>query len=229
MSTVLITGANRGIGLALSRQYLENGDRVYACCRNPESASDLNTLASQHIDNLSVHQMDVANADSITSCASSLKGEAIDILINNAGVLGGDHQAFNDANLEDWLMTMQINTIGPFRVAEAFQAHLKSADNPKMMTISSQVAASTFSMPVYSYSSSKAAVNKVMQILAVEWQQAQIVVGLIHPGWVKTDMGGTEAQITTQESATGIRQVIAKITMADTGKFFKWNGEIHPW
>ena len=229
MSTILITGANRGIGLELSRQYIENGDTVYACCRNPEVANELSALADSSAGKLTIQTMDVSSHQSIKDCANELSSEAVDILINNAGVLGGDHQAFGDANLDDWFMTMQVNTIGPFRVAEAFQEHLQKGENPKMMTLSSQVASSAFAMPVYAYSSSKAAVNKVMQILASEWKQAQIVVGLIHPGWVQTDMGGAEAEITTQESASGIRQVIQTMTLADNGKFFKWNGDIHPW
>ncbi|PCJ41544.1 MAG: short-chain dehydrogenase [SAR86 cluster bacterium] len=230
MSTVLITGANRGIGLELSRQYVESGDRVYACCRKPEAASELNTLAAASKGQLTVHSMDVSSEHSIKACAKELSSESIGILINNAGIIGGDHQTFDDANLEDWLFTFQVNTIGPFRVAQAFQEHLKLADNPKMMTISSQVAASTFSMSgIYAYASSKAAVNKVMQALAVEWQQSKISVGLIHPGWVQTDMGGAEAQITPQASAAGIRQVIENFKLDDTGSFFKWNGEIHPW
>lgn len=229
MSTVLITGANRGIGLELSRQYIENGDTVYACCRNPQTADDLKTLAADSEGQLSIHTMDVSSQQSIQNCADELSTVSIDVLINNAGVLGGDHQTFGDANLDDWLMTMQINTIGPFRVAEAFQKHLQKGTNPKMMTISSQVAASAFSMPVYAYSSSKAGVNKVMQILATEWKEPGIAVGLMHPGWVKTEMGGPDAQISTAESANGIRQVIQTMTLADSGKFFKWDGEIHPW
>jgi NAD(P)-dependent dehydrogenase (short-subunit alcohol dehydrogenase family) len=173
--------------------------------------------------------MDVSSEESIKHCAQELSEAAIDVLINNAGAYGGEHQSFGDANLNDWLMTLQINTIGPFRVAEAFQQHLISAQDPKMLTVSSQVGASTFSMPIYAYSSSKAAVNKVMQILATEWQQYGISVCLIHPGWVQTDMGGPDAAITPEESVEGIRKVIEKMDMTNTGSFFKWNGDIHPW
>ncbi len=229
MTSVLITGANRGIGLELSQQYVAKGDRVYACCRKPDAAEKLSALASKSNGALSIHTMDVSSEDSIKACAEELSQVPIDILINNAGVYGGEHQSLGDASLEDWLMTIQINTIGPFRVAEAFQQHLKSAKSPKMLTVSSQVGASTFSMPIYAYSSSKAAVNKVMQILASEWQQHGISVSLIHPGWVQTDMGGPDAAITPKESAEGIRRVIEKMDMTNTGSFFKWNGEIHPW
>ena len=229
MTSVLITGANRGIGLELSQQYFTNGDRVYACCRSPKTAAELTALANASDGMVSIHTMDVSSEDSIKACAEELSEASIDVLINNAGVYGGEHQTIGDANLSDWLMTLQINTIGPFRVAEAFQQHLKSANNPKLLTVSSQVGASTFSMPIYAYSSSKAAVNKVMQILATEWQQHGISVSLIHPGWVQTDMGGPDASITAHVSAKGIRQVIEKMDMANTGSFFKWNGEIHPW
>jgi NAD(P)-dependent dehydrogenase (short-subunit alcohol dehydrogenase family) len=229
MTTVLITGANRGIGLELCQQYFTNGDRVYACCRKPQAASELTALANASDGRVSIHTMDVSSENSVKACAEELSKISIDVLINNAGVYGGEHQTIGDANLDDWLMTLQINTIGPFRVAESFQQHLKSANNPKMLTVSSLVGASTFSMPIYAYSSSKAAVNKVMQILASEWQQHGISVSLILPGWVKTDMGGPDATITPQESVKGIRQVIKKMDMTNTGSFFKWNGEIHPW
>ncbi|MGA1741325.1 MAG: SDR family oxidoreductase [Pseudohongiellaceae bacterium] len=230
MSTILITGANRGIGLELVRQYLEAGNRVYACCRQPDSASDLASLASNSKGNLSIHQMDVSDEQSIKACAKALACTAIDVLINNAGIMGGEHQSFGNASLDDWLHTIEVNTIGPFRVAESFKPHLEAAEAPKLITISSQVGASTFTMPgIYAYASSKAAVNKVMQTLASEWQTTGICVGLMHPGWVKTDMGGAEADITPQESAEGIRRVIEKMTFKDSGKFFKWNGDIHPW
>lgn len=230
MSTILITGANRGIGLELVRQYLDAGNRVYACCRQPDSADDLATLARNSKGTLSIHQMDVSDEQSIKACAEALSGIAIDVLINNAGIMGGENQSFGNASLDDWLHTIQVNTIGPFRVAESFKSHLEAAEAPKMITISSQVGASTFTMPgIYAYASSKAAVNKVMQTLASEWQTTGICVALMHPGWVKTDMGGAEADITPQASAQGIRQVIEKITLADSGKFFKWNGDIHPW
>jgi NAD(P)-dependent dehydrogenase (short-subunit alcohol dehydrogenase family) len=230
MATILITGANRGIGLELSRQYLAAGNRIYACCRNPDSADNLNALANESEGGLSVHPMDVSSEASIKACAEELYGTAIDIVINNAGISGGDHQTIGDADLDAWLHTIQVNTIGPFRVAEAFKAHLDAAANPKLITISSQVGASTFNMPgKYAYASSKAAVNKVMQNLASEWHSAGIIVGLLHPGWVQTDMGGAEAEITTEASAKGIRDVVEKMTLADSGKFFKWNGDIHPW
>ncbi len=230
MTTVLITGANRGIGLELSQQYIANGDSVYACCRNPEAAEELTALANDSDDNLTIHTMDVSSESSIKAIAQELSGVSIDILINNAGIKGGEHQAFGDANLEEWLFAFQVNTIGPFRVAEAFHEHLKSGENPKMLTVSSQLGASTLSMlDNYAYSSSKAAVNKVMQILATEWRQDSISVALIHPGWVQTDMGGPEADITPQESVEGIRQVIGIMTLANSGSFFKWDGEIHPW
>ncbi len=229
MTSVLITGANRGIGLELSQQYFTNGARVYACCRNPNAAEELTALANASGGKLSIHAMDVSSEASIKLCAEELSDVSIDVLINNAGVYGGEHQSLGDANLDDWLMTLQINTIGPFRVAEAFEQNLQRANSPKLLTVSSQVGASTFSMPIYAYSSSKAAVNKVMQILASEWQQYGISVSLIHPGWVQTDMGGADAAITPQESAEGIRQVIEKMDMTNTGSFFKWNGEIHPW
>ena len=230
MTTTLITGANRGIGLALARQYTEAGDRVFATCRSPADAHDLNALAASSGGRLTVHGLDVGDGASIAACAKAVGDTPIDILINNAGILGGKSQTLESIDFDAWIDAFKVMTIGPFRMVQTFLPSLKAAAAPKVMTVTSQLAASTWPFGgSYAYSSAKAGVNKVMQTLAKDLKAQNITVAMIHPGWVKTDMGGDGADITAQESATGIRSVIAGLTPESSGKFYKWNGDIHPW
>jgi NAD(P)-dependent dehydrogenase (short-subunit alcohol dehydrogenase family) len=173
--------------------------------------------------------MDVGEESSIRAAAQAIGDRPIDVLINNAGIRGGENQNIDDVDTADWIEAFRVMVIGPFRVIQAFLGNLRKADNPKVMTITSQMGATTW--PIggsYAYASAKAAVNRVMIAMARDLKD-QVTVNLIHPGWVKTDMGGPDADLTIEESAAGIRKVIASITRADSGRFYKWNGEIHPW
>ena len=230
MPNVLITGANRGIGLELTRAYAGAGDRVFAFCREPSSAQALNALAGESDGKVSVHAMDVGHGASIAAGAAELAGAPIDILINNAGVIGGKTQTLESIDFDAWEDALRIMTIGPFRVVQALLPNLKAATGAKVMTVTSQMGASTWPFGgMYAYCSAKAGVNRVMQILAIDLKPHGIAVSMVHPGWVQTDMGGKGADITPVESATGIHKVIAGLSMATTGTFYKWNGEIHPW
>ncbi|MEN9509742.1 MAG: hypothetical protein RLZZ621_2305 [Gemmatimonadota bacterium] len=228
MQTVLITGANRGIGLEMVRQYLASGSTVIACVRDPARADALRALP--HQERLSIEQMDMADFASITAARARIGDRAIDIVINNAGVAGGAKQGIDDVDLDDWHATLNINTIAPLIVARSFKSNLAASGNGKLMNVTSQLAASTWPMGgMLIYSTTKAALSKVAQVLAIDWKNDPITVALMHPGWVKTDMGGPHAQLTVEESASGIRSVIESMGKADSGKFYKWNGEIHPW
>jgi NAD(P)-dependent dehydrogenase (short-subunit alcohol dehydrogenase family) len=230
MANVVITGANRGIGLELAKQHAEGGDRVYAFCRSPAGAEALNAAAAASGGKLTVHAMDVGDPASIKAGAAELGGAPVHVLINNAGVVGGPKQGLEDIDFDAWIDAFQIMTIGPLRVVQAFLPNLRAAGGAKIMTVTSQLGASTWPYGgMYAYSTAKAAVNKVMQILALDLKGDNVIASMVHPGWVKTDMGGPGADITPQESASGIKSVIAGLTMADTGKFYKWNGEIHAW
>jgi NAD(P)-dependent dehydrogenase (short-subunit alcohol dehydrogenase family) len=230
MANVLITGASRGIGLELARQYAASGDRVFACARTPAKADALIDIASKARGEVSIMQLDVGDGSSIAAAARDLAEVPIDILLNNAGVSGGSHQSLDDMDFGNWADTMNVMVMGPFRVAQAFLPNLGRASQPKIMTVTSQIGASTWPYGgYYAYASAKAALNRVMQVLAIDLKAKNIAVALIHPGWVKTDMGGPKADITPEESASGIRRVIAGISLADSGKFYKWNGDIHPW
>ena len=226
MSRVLITGASRGIGAELAKQYAAAGDDVIACVRDPEAAPGLADVNGA----VTVQQMDTGNPASIAAAAEAIGDGAIDILINNAGAVGGARQALDDLDLEEWHRTFDVNTIGPLLIARAFKSNLAASGDGKLMTLTSQLAASTWPMGgMYLYSSSKAAVNKIVQALARDWKDEPITVALVHPGWVKTDMGGPHAAIGPDESASGIRSVIAGLSKADSGRFYKWDGEIHAW
>ena len=172
----------------------------------------------------------MADFASITSARARIGDRAIDIVINNAGVAGGAKQGIDDVDLDDWHATLNINTIAPLIVARSFKSNLAASGNGKLMNVTSQLAASTWPMGgMLIYSTTKAALSKVAQVLAIDWKNDPITVALMHPGWVKTDMGGPHAQLTVEESASGIRAVIEGMGKADSGKFYKWNGEIHPW
>ena len=229
MSRVLISGASRGIGLELVKQYAAAGDEVIACVRDTGNAAQLDEVASG-ADNVTVQQMDAGDPASIEAAAAAIGDAPIDVLINNAGAVGGQHQSIDDVDIEEWHRTLDINTIGPLLISRAFKSNLAASGDGKLMIVTSQLAASTWPMGgMYIYSTTKAGVSKVGQILALDWKEEPITVGLMHPGWVQTDMGGPHAEITAEESASGIRSVIAGMTKADSGNFYKWNGEIHPW
>lgn len=231
METVLITGANRGIGLELVKQFLnEKKYKIYACCRNTEKAKELAELSLQYPDNLDVLPLDVTNADSISAVSSQLEGQAIDILINNAGVYLDKGRGLLDANFEDWLQTFNINSVAPFRIIKALYPNLDRSESAKILTISSQMGAmSRPSGGSYAYCASKAAVNKAMIGLALDLKSHNIAIAVAHPGWVQTDMGGAAAEITPLQSAEGLFSVATNLSMEDTGAFFKWNGERHDW
>jgi len=231
METVLITGANRGIGLELTKQYLERESRVLASCRTPETAQALLDLKQIHSEALQIHPLEVTNEHSVNSLVGALRNEAIDVLINNAGVSGGKHQDIREMDYSWWANTLAVNTIAPFRITVALLDNLRRSRKPRVITLSSQLGSMlrATSSGYYAYRSSKSAVNKVMQGLAVDLRSDNIVVCPVHPGWVQTEMGGSNADLSVGQSASGLIQLIDRLELSDSGRFFKWNGEDHPW
>jgi len=231
MTSILITGAARGIGYQLARQYAEAGDRVYATTRDPGKAQQLNALAAASSGCLTVHRMDVGDAASVKACAAEIDGAPIDVLINNAGVWGGlETQTFANMDYDNWAYEFNVMAMGPFRVIQEFLPNVLAGEQRKIVTMSSQVAAHVYDHVIgYSYASAKAAVNRLMTALATELKDQGVIVVPMHPGWVKTEMAGDVADIEPAESAKGVRQVISTMTLADSGKFLKWTGDIHPW
>ncbi len=228
--TILITGANRGIGLQLVQTYLGLGNHaIIACCRTPNDATDLKALQAKSGTKITIEQLDVADVNSVRALGQRLSGQKIDILLNNAGIMGGRESAV-DVDFDQWNDAFQVNTIAPMRMVHAVLENLKLSNDAKIMTISSQMGALSLDQSgSCAYRSTKAALNKSMQVLAIDLRPFNVTVAVIHPGWVQTDMGGATADITPAQSATGIASVITSMTEADKCTFYKWNGDIHGW
>ena len=230
MSNVVITGANRGIGLALASFYAQRRDTVFACCRTPAKATELAALAKNRA--VTVIPLDVGNDGSVAALAKFFADTAVDTLINNAGVSGGppEQQTATTMDFAAWADTFNVTSLGPVRVMQALLPALKRSPTPKVMSVTSQLGAISLDMAfAFAYSASKAALNKFMRLAASDLKSQGIAVGVIHPGWVKTDMGGQGAAITPADSAAGIAKVIDQLSLQNTGGFWKWNGARHDW
>lgn len=226
MPTVLITGANRGIGLELTRQYASAGWEVIACCRKPKEATALAKLKG----GIELRPLDVAKPASIAKLAAAMKGRTIDVLLNNAGILGR-RAGFGKAESKEFLAIMQVNALGPLLMAQSFWPLVKRGQQRKIAAITSGMGsiAGGANGGSYAYRSSKAALNMVMKNLANDLGEKGILTAAISPGWVKTDMGGKNAPLAVTESAAGIIKVIAGLDAARSGGFFNYNGQILPW
>jgi NAD(P)-dependent dehydrogenase (short-subunit alcohol dehydrogenase family) len=230
MSTVLITGANRGIGLEFVRQYAAGGDRVIACARVPGEAKELIDLAAKSKGQVTVHPLDVASGASIAHLVQELDGTPIDILINNAGVYGGDHQTAHDLDYETWARTLAVNSIGPVRVLLALLPNLKKGKAKKAISITSGMGSTTnHDGSALVYRSSKAALNNAMHGLALSLKSDGIIILMLHPGWVKTDMGGRNASLAPDVSVTAQRKVISALKTNDSGRYLAFDGREIPW
>lgn len=226
--TIVLTGAARGIGLHLAYAFSKRGDAVIATARDLSAARELNELNSRA--GVELAQLDVTDAVSVRRFAERMDKRAIDILINCAGIIGGDHQSLNDMDYDAWLNAFNVNTLGPFRVTTTLLPCLELSPAPKVVTLTSQMGSlHRKSVGQHAYRSSKAAVNKVMQVMAVELRDRGIIVCPIHPGWVRTDMGGPQADISVEESISGLISVIDRLSMEDSGRFWTWEGTEHPW
>ena len=228
MATILITGTNKGVGLELTKIYAARGDTVYAACRDPAGASALAEVPGEVV----ILPLVVGDSGSVTAMAEQLAGVTIDIVINNAGMKGPEFEEQNTyaMDFDGWAETFNVNSMGPVRVMQALMPNLKQAEAAKVVTITSQMGALSLDMPAtHAYCASKAAVNKFMRLASIDLKKDGVAVGLIHPGWVQTDMGGPRADLTPQESAEGIVAVVDQLSMDSTGGFWKWNGETHDW
>ncbi len=226
---LLITGANRGIGLEFVRQYAAAGYRVFACCREPHHAVALTSLAASSGERISLHRLDVSDFRQIEQLAADLHGQAIDLLINNAGIY--PNAAFGSLDYDAWHKAFLINTMAPAKTLECFVEHLAASRLRKVATLSSKMGsiADNGSGGSTLYRSSKAALNMVMKNLAIELKHLGIATCTLHPGWVKTDMGGANALITAEQSVAGMRQVIDRLTAQNSGRFTGYDGQEIPW
>lgn len=231
MASVLITSANRGLGLEFVKQYAGDGWRVIAACRDPASADQLQALARTLEGRVDTIAMDVTDAQSIARAAARLGDAPVDVLINSAGIIGKWGQGIGETDYDVWAKVLAVNTMGPLRVTEAFLEHVSRSQRKLVVTITSGMGslADNKSGGSYAYRSSKAGVNMVMRSLAIDLAPRGLTCVLLNPGWVKTDMGGPNATITPETSVAAMRRLIETFGPAQSGKFFHYDGREFPW
>jgi len=226
VATVLITGAGRGLGLEFARQYAADGWRVHACARQPEKATALKKLAGEVV----THRLDVCQGKEIALLQTTLAGEAIDVLLNNAGIPGPRGQPIADIRDEDWLEVLRVNAIAPLRVASALADNVAKSKMRLMVFISSQLGSiARAGAGWHPYRMSKAALNAGVRVLSLELAGRGITCVVFHPGWVRTDMGGPGAALDPATSIAGMRAVIARLKPSDNGRFLNYDGAEIPW
>ena len=230
MPTVLVTGANRGLGLEFTRQYLADGYAVIALCRDPSRAKDLQSVARGSKGALTPVAADVTDGDSVGRAAGEVQG-AVDILINCAGVIGARGQRLGSIDYEDWRHVLDVNLLGPARVCEAFLEHVARSERRVTVTITSGMGslADNTSGGSIPYRTSKAAVNMLMRSAAIDLKSRGITCVVVNPGWVKTDMGGPNATLSPEESVSALRRLIERLGPNDSGRFYNHDGREYAW
>ena len=228
MQSVLITGANRGLGLEFVKRFVNLGWQVFACCRQPKKAKALQEIAVGKP--VHIHPLDVSKPDQIFSLARILREPTIDVLLNNAGTYGHRGQ-FAAVDYEEWSRVFAVNTMAPLRMAEVFAPNIARSKRKVIVSITSKMGsiADNTSGGSYIYRSSKAALNAVMRSLSFDLAAKGVICIVVHPGWVKTDMGGPNALISPATSAVGITNLIQGLKPQDSGKFFNYDGTQIPW
>jgi NAD(P)-dependent dehydrogenase (short-subunit alcohol dehydrogenase family) len=231
MPTVLVTGVNRGLGLEFARQYAGDEWQVYATCREPDAAKELQQLASRSGGRIRVLKLDVTDTASVRAAAAELKDEPIDLLLNNAGVGSPRNQKLGSLDYTAWARVLDANTLGPMRVVEAFLENVATSNKKQIVTITSAMGSigDNASGGSYAYRSSKAAVNIVVKSLSIDLAPRGITCVVMHPGWVRTDMGGPDGKLSPTESIQSLRSVIAKLRPEDSGRFLNYDGKTYPW
>jgi NAD(P)-dependent dehydrogenase (short-subunit alcohol dehydrogenase family) len=235
VATVFITGANRGLGLEFAIQYAAEGWKVIATCRSPETAIDLGRIRG----NIHILKMDITHMDEIRDVASKLKGVSIDVLLNNAGTHGPRdlNASFGNLDLKAWHEVIAINLMAPLKITETFIENVKVSEGKTIVFISSRAGSISERglLPYhqyggsYIYRSSKAALNAAAQSLSFDFAPQGILVLVLHPGWVKTEMGGLEALIDIETSVTKMRRIIGEFSPSNMGVFRNYDGTAIPW
>jgi NAD(P)-dependent dehydrogenase (short-subunit alcohol dehydrogenase family) len=227
MPSVLITGANRGIGYEFARQYSADDWRVIACCREPARALDLQAIKGA----VSLIRLDVTDAASVSAAKGEIGSDPIDLLINNEGSIGQRTGKLGHVDYDDWSTTLNINLLGPARVASAFVDNVLASTQKKLVTISTRMSSLTECQAIdfLAYRTSKAAVNMMTKLAANELGPQGATVVVFHPGWVQTEIGGPRAPTPAAESVKALRAAFAKLTPADNGRFINFDGSPLPW
>lgn len=231
MNTLLITGANRGIGLALTKQYFEAGWKIMATCRSPENAIELSQLAATSNQKISIHPLDINNPLQIDNLKAVIGNDPIDILFNNAGLYGQLHDEFGQTNHDLWLETFKTNTLGPMKMMETFVDNVAQSQCKIIANMSSKMGSmeDNGSGGCYGYRATKAALNAICKSAAIDLKTKGITVLILHPGWVLTDMGGSNAEITPSECANQLMKIIDQTTINNSGQFIDIDNSIIPW
>lgn len=226
---VVITGANRGIGLGLTKKYLSAGHTVWAACRNPHGSRELWELERDYGPKCQVIELDVCDTSNIAALKTKLSNVAIDLLINNAGVFPEGSKDLVGLDSDNMMKAFKVNTIGPSLICQALRENLEKAELGKVVNITSKMGsiADNTSGAYYAYRISKAALNMFNKSFAIDCPKIMSVV--VHPGWVQTDMGGSSAPTTVEESVDGIFNLSMKIGKAHSGKFYDYQSKEIPW
>ncbi len=226
MPTVVITGANRGIGLEFARRFAADRWQVHAAVRDPDRATELKALDGD----VTVHPVDVTSDSQVRDFADGLGGAPVDILINNAGVIGPRGQTLDDMDFGAWVEVLRVNALSPVRVLGALLPNLEAGGRKLVVNITSRMGSIGASGGgSYIYRSSKAALNAAMHNIALDLDGRGLTIVMVHPGWVSTDMGGASAPVTPQESVAGILKLVDGLGPANSGRFFDYQGEPIPW
>lgn len=229
MQRVLITGANRGIGLAFARHYAEAGAQVFAACRTPENADELGALAAQHT--VHVTKLDVSDETSIQEARTKVaeQTDGLDLLVNNAAVF--HNTPFGELTFDTSLHTLRVNAVAPLLVTQAFFDLLKRGEQATILNVSSNRASISekTDTKLIDYSASKAALNMYTRSIAAVAREHGMLAVMIDPGWVQTRMGGEEAALSPDETVAGMVRVLENLTPAQNGGFFNWDGTTHAW
>ncbi|WP_438463497.1 SDR family oxidoreductase [Marinomonas sp. PE14-40] len=225
---LFITGANRGIGLEMVKQFAQSNWQISACCRNPETATELSALAQANTD-IKLYALDVTDYQAVTNLASQLKDTSFDLLINNAGIYGPKGSSLDNLDLEAWRQVFETNTIAPLKLIQAFTPHVAASKGKRIAVLSSKMGSisDNQSGSAYIYRSSKTALNQVIKSLSIDLSPQGIQVIALHPGWVRTEMGGPNGLIDTTESVTGLKNVMT--SEIKTGHFYNYDGSEIAW
>lgn len=229
MPSILITGANRGLGFEFARQYAESGYRVFATARKLDEAVALRALAKKH-DAISLHALAVNEADSLRALVDQLAGVPLDILLSNAGTMGPKQQSLGKIDYAGMLETLNTNAIAPLRLAEALLENVAKSERKLIAAVTSGMGSiADSSGGYYAYRASKAALNMSYHNLALDLRGRGIIAVVINPGWVKTDMGGPGATLEPAASIRAMREVFDKLSLTDSGKFMNYSGGTLTW
>ena len=223
MSTVLITGAARGLGLDFVKQYAARGWRVHACARTPAALEEIKG-------DIHVHPLEVTDYDAVGALAGKLAGEPIDILINNAGISGREATVLGSIDPVVWRQTFEVNTLAPLMIAQAFVEHVARSEQRKMIALSSRLGSIALAdSGRYAYRASKAALNMKWKGLSIDLAGKGVICVVLHPGWVQTDMGGAAATLTIEQSVPTMVNLIDGLKSSDNGRFINYDGTEFPW